>query len=408
MVLSGTAAADILDPNSHADDSAAPAVAFTTTIKSHADASSDSAGQHVAEDSSTSVADDAECIKMTLTGDTDAATIQAELSTAPALGKHSAVTTSISSVLKKVRRGAFERKPSANVSDVRNQSVLAAADVLGEKANDNGLIKGLASGYVSSAAVDVDSQVAGAAPGRSITKCLKMLVPAGGAGAQDINQAEATESIIDKGKNGRGNGCFVKRGAKGKDFSGDDDHQAAAVTASGERQQWSGQSIGQHGAAAQATVAEPANKGSEVAVAKPRCQPNFINKIYHLFKHCGNGADGGVSGLNGSISPASLNRVLDMLCPKHREIIDFGAGDGRVLVSAAFAGATQATGYELPDNKAHRFLLNAVLEALESESCIPADQPEASCVSLRSCVKWIAKDIDTVEMLPGRPSCAYR
>jgi len=37
-----------------------------------------------------------------------------------------------------------------------------------------------------------------------------------------------------------------------------------------------------------------------------------------------------------------------------------GAGDGRVLLSAISAGASGATGYELPDNKGHKMLFDCV------------------------------------------------
>ena len=86
-----------------------------------------------------------------------------------------------------------------------------------------------------------------------------------------------------------------------------------------------------------------------------------VGRIFRKYKRITGGADGSVTGLNGSIRPLDLVRILGALEIQGREfqVIDFGAGDGRVLVSAIVqpiivGSATKATGYELPDNRKHR------------------------------------------------------
>ena len=116
-----------------------------------------------------------------------------------------------------------------------------------------------------------------------------------------------------------------------------------------------------------------------------------IECVYQLFKKISCGADGSVSGINGSIRPSCLAHVLDALIVDGRELIDFGAGDGRVLVASLAKGASRAHGYELPANGAHQFVLNAVLEKIRE----------------RGRVHWISKDINNLSELPGGASCAF-
>ena len=119
-----------------------------------------------------------------------------------------------------------------------------------------------------------------------------------------------------------------------------------------------------------------------------------IGGIYRLFRKCSGGADGGVLGVNGSIRPSCLDKVLCALQVNGRVFIDFGAGDGRAQVASLLKGAISAYGYELPANKAHRFVLNAVLSKC-SEDVITR-------------VHWISKDIDELAELPdGTASCAF-
>jgi len=75
-----------------------------------------------------------------------------------------------------------------------------------------------------------------------------------------------------------------------------------------------------------------------------------VGRIFRIYKKITGGADGSVAGLNGSIRPLDLVRILGALEIQGREFIDFGAGDGRVLLSAILGSAKKASGYELPVN----------------------------------------------------------
>ena len=88
-----------------------------------------------------------------------------------------------------------------------------------------------------------------------------------------------------------------------------------------------------------------------------------------------------------------MAQVLDSLELDGCEFIDFGAGEGKVLLASIAKGAIRAHGYELPENFAHTFVLNAVLEKLEGD--------------MWSRVHWIPKDINDVSELPCSVSCAY-
>jgi hypothetical protein len=86
-----------------------------------------------------------------------------------------------------------------------------------------------------------------------------------------------------------------------------------------------------------------------------------------------------------------------------RELIDCGAGDGRVLLSAILGSATKASGYELPVNKAHSTILHAVLRSIEKETDSGVEFFEAA-------VHWIGRDINWLQSIPSCPSsqsCIY-
>ena len=102
-------------------------------------------------------------------------------------------------------------------------------------------------------------------------------------------------------------------------------------------------------------------------------------KIYRRFQKISDGADGGVAGFNGSIRPTCLAQVLRALSVKGNELVDFGAGSGRVILSAVAEGASRSYGYELPENKGMRYIFDAMLIA-------PATLTQDR-------VEWIGKDI---------------
>ena len=130
----------------------------------------------------------------------------------------------------------------------------------------------------------------------------------------------------------------------------------------------------------------------------------MVANIYRRFKTCAGGADGGVVGLNGSIRATCLFHLLRALDICGREVLDFGAGDGRVLLAAMAVGASKASGYELPENKAHRFVFDAVRKTLADSETDAS--PSASRVAW-SRADWLARDINVLRELPGRPSSVF-
>ena len=118
-----------------------------------------------------------------------------------------------------------------------------------------------------------------------------------------------------------------------------------------------------------------------------------IERIYRLFKKISGGADGSICGVNGSIRPQCLARIFGALEIYGRELIDFGAGEGRVLAASLEKGAVRAYGYELPSNEAHRFVFTSVLSMVGGNALSRA--------------QWISKDINDLSELPVTASCAF-
>ena len=118
-----------------------------------------------------------------------------------------------------------------------------------------------------------------------------------------------------------------------------------------------------------------------------------INRIYRRTKKLSDGAEGGVSGFNGSIRAKALAKLLMALCVEENELVDFGAGSGRVLFSAVAAGASRAYGYELPENEGMKYVFDAAVRTSANQ----ADDR----------LEWIGKDISSLTKLNGSPSCAF-
>lgn len=102
------------------------------------------------------------------------------------------------------------------------------------------------------------------------------------------------------------------------------------------------------------------------------------------------GCDGRCAGLNGSISPRSLSAVFLILGIEGQRLVDLGAGEGRVLAAALACGADRVFGYELPENGACKYVLDAVLNRMDASS----NNPETSYFSNRA--SWIPQNIDQV------------
>ena len=118
-----------------------------------------------------------------------------------------------------------------------------------------------------------------------------------------------------------------------------------------------------------------------------------IQKIYRRMHKLSGGADGGVSGFNGSIRPKPLAKILRALIVNGNEFVDFGAGSGRVLFSAVAEGASRAYGYELPEIEGMKYVFDAAVRTSANQ----ADDR----------LEWIGKDISSLTKLNGSPSCAF-
>ena len=98
----------------------------------------------------------------------------------------------------------------------------------------------------------------------------------------------------------------------------------------------------------------------------------------------------------GSMDPFGRNdlaRLLRALSVKGNELVDFGAGSGRVLFYAPAEGASGSYGYELPENEGMKYVFDAMLIA---SATLAQDRAE-----------WIGMDIIDVGESKGNPSCAF-
>ena len=64
--------------------------------------------------------------------------------------------------------------------------------------------------------------------------------------------------------------------------------------------------------------------------------------------------------------------------------MDFGAADGRAMLSAWVSGAGSVVGFELPDNKSQKLVFDAVLARLSHRAISSTN------------LKWLASDIAKV------------
>ncbi len=107
-----------------------------------------------------------------------------------------------------------------------------------------------------------------------------------------------------------------------------------------------------------------------------------IQRIYRLYRKLSNGCDGKHVGLGGSLSSKSMALIVRAMNIFGSNFVDFGAADGRAMLSAWAAGAGSVVGFELPDNMAQKLVFDAVLARLPHRA-------------IRR-VNWLASDIDMV------------
>ena len=109
-----------------------------------------------------------------------------------------------------------------------------------------------------------------------------------------------------------------------------------------------------------------------------------ILRVFALFRRTSDGADGSSGyGFNGTLNATSLASIFAFLDIYGKNFVDLGAGEGRVLVSAMACGAGSAIGYELIQNRAHKYVFDAVLSRVQGvKSSIGAT--------------WLPQDIELV------------
>ena len=86
-----------------------------------------------------------------------------------------------------------------------------------------------------------------------------------------------------------------------------------------------------------------------------------IKKVYSLFKKISDGAHGNTSGFHGSLTPHSMWKIFQEIDVFGSSFADIGAGNGILLYAALINGAGDAHGYELPENKANRYIFKAAM-----------------------------------------------
>jgi hypothetical protein len=95
-------------------------------------------------------------------------------------------------------------------------------------------------------------------------------------------------------------------------------------------------------------------------------------------------------------------RIIRAMKVRGSAVVDFGASEGRALLAAIAGGATKGDGYELPDNKAHKFVFDAVCKELHSENAVLS-----SGRINYSGAKWHAMDIHGIGQLEVGTHCAF-
>ena len=100
-----------------------------------------------------------------------------------------------------------------------------------------------------------------------------------------------------------------------------------------------------------------------------------IKKVSSLFKKMSDGAHGNTTGFHGSLTPHSVFKIFKALDVFGRSFADLGAGNGVVLSAALSNGASKAHGFELPENKANRYIFKAAMAQMTKifGSRAPAD-----------------------------------
>jgi hypothetical protein len=79
-----------------------------------------------------------------------------------------------------------------------------------------------------------------------------------------------------------------------------------------------------------------------------------IKRIFSMVRLLADNAHGGITGVHGSVNPRAVAAIFRAMDIFGSNFVDAGAGNGVVMACAIANGAGKATGYELPENDAHR------------------------------------------------------
>ena len=90
-----------------------------------------------------------------------------------------------------------------------------------------------------------------------------------------------------------------------------------------------------------------------------------FKRIFAMVRMLADNAHGGITGVHGSVNPRAVAAIFREMDLFGSNFVDAGAGDGTLMACAIAAGAAKATGYELPENDAHRFIFAALMSRLE-------------------------------------------
>ena len=89
-----------------------------------------------------------------------------------------------------------------------------------------------------------------------------------------------------------------------------------------------------------------------------------ITAIYRIFGRISDNADCNSDGFSGSLTAESLLKVLNAGDVFGSRFLDIGAGVGRPLAAAYSLGASSVHGFELPQNKSHRYIFDASMKQI--------------------------------------------
>jgi hypothetical protein len=114
----------------------------------------------------------------------------------------------------------------------------------------------------------------------------------------------------------------------------------------------------------------------------------YIKRVHRIFKRVSDGAHGNTRGFHGSLTACSLQKVFHAVDVYGTNFVDIGFGTGVVLAAALTNGASQACGFELPENQANRLIFHAAMRRISN--IYTPDFPRRAVLEFNDIVKvWI-------------------